>query len=140
VYFPFLCLVWCPRQNKTIAPLSFFYGYRKDDLRINSIYIWDRRRWAYHLSRLQYYLCLNNFGKTWVSRRSVWVASAAPSRIKRERYVCICMNFPNECSCKAQSLKDKMYYRLYNKLFRLLITLENVSKKFYYFFPINIAA
>jgi hypothetical protein len=27
------CLVWCPGQNKRIAPLSFLHGYRKRRLK-----------------------------------------------------------------------------------------------------------
>jgi hypothetical protein len=34
------------------------------------------------------FLIANNFGKTWASRRKIWDASATPSGIKREWYVC----------------------------------------------------
>jgi hypothetical protein len=34
-------------------------------------------------------LLIANFGKTWASRSNIWVASAAPSGIKREWYVCM---------------------------------------------------
>jgi hypothetical protein len=34
-----------------------------------------------------YIQILNNFGKTWASRESVWDASATPSGIERERYL-----------------------------------------------------
>jgi hypothetical protein len=56
-------------------------------LRINSTYTWDKLRWTYTLSAV--FLKLSNFGKTWASRRNIWDASATPSGIKREWYVCI---------------------------------------------------
>jgi hypothetical protein len=44
------------------------------------------RRWAYHLPRLQYFICIV-FGKTWASRTNIWDTSANPSGIKREWYI-----------------------------------------------------
>jgi hypothetical protein len=37
-------LVWCPRLNKRIAPLSYFHGCCKGDSRINSIHTWNKLR------------------------------------------------------------------------------------------------
>jgi hypothetical protein len=31
--------VWCPRQNKRIAPLSFFHGCRKMRLNVVCMYV-----------------------------------------------------------------------------------------------------
>jgi hypothetical protein len=39
-------LVWCPRQNKRIAPLPLFQEFGMDEM--------DCHQMAYHLSRLQY--------------------------------------------------------------------------------------
>jgi hypothetical protein len=35
------------------------------------------------------FLMLNNFGKSWASRRNIWDVSATPTRIKRRWYVCM---------------------------------------------------
>jgi hypothetical protein len=35
-------LVWCPGQNKRIAPLSFLHGCRKRRLKINSTFTLDK--------------------------------------------------------------------------------------------------
>jgi hypothetical protein len=47
---------------------------------------WARLRWAYHLSRPQYFWLLSRLGKTWASQRNIWEVSATSLGIKREWY------------------------------------------------------
>jgi hypothetical protein len=84
-----ISLVWYPGQNKRIAPDSSMDAI-KSEKRNNSIHLsWTaiRRRWAYHLLRLQYSSKLSNFNKTLASRKNISDTSANPLGIKREWYL-----------------------------------------------------
>jgi hypothetical protein len=76
--------VWCPGQNKRIAPLSFLHGLIALTPEI------DYNKTAMGLPPVTSVVFLiTKFGKTWVSRRNIWDTSATPSGIKREWYVCM---------------------------------------------------
>jgi hypothetical protein len=96
--------VWCPGQHIRITPLSFFHGCRKRRLKDWwHLHLWwtaIRRRWAYHLSR-----------------RNIWDASAAPSGIKHEWYVCM---YIDPLSRTRTSLKSAyfLHWTFYRSCFK----------------------
>jgi hypothetical protein len=70
--FLFPCLVWCPGQNKIIAPLYFLHGCRKATKGLIAVTEIDCNETAMGLPPVTSAVFLTaNFGKTWVSRRNI---------------------------------------------------------------------
>jgi hypothetical protein len=63
-------LVWCPGQNKRIAPLPFFYGCRKETKGLTALT--SEIDCDQAAIGLPHHVCsIHNFDKTWASRRNI---------------------------------------------------------------------
>jgi hypothetical protein len=86
----------------------------KRRLRINSIYTRSDGD-GLTTCHVTYYSQLNNFGKTWASRRNIWNASATPSEIKREWYVCMYVEYTSNCSRNCDIIVHVCLHLLFHR-------------------------